>query len=187
MILDTGCTHHLVRSQCYISQFTPFTNDSPTHHKKIQLGSGDTIDVVGFGISQYLGKVLVVPDVMFHTVVSAGMLDSQGYTLTLSNGLFHITNKNNRIAMLGYKSPQNLYVIKTIYPQQLIHPLLAESTSSDKISPVCVMITNSSDNINPISVSISLISNSPVDVTSTPVDSSIITHLDNVSSPNTSC
>jgi hypothetical protein len=106
-------------------------NDSEDKLKlgKITSASGGMLSATGYGTHTLLGKVLIVPSLLFDMIISVGCLDKEGYAVEISHGVAKIIGKNGMIAMLGFKNDDNVYTIQRLYPTNFF----TKSTTSHDI------------------------------------------------------
>jgi hypothetical protein len=138
-IIDNACSHHLTKSSSNVRQFVRQIASHPEGRSTVRFGSGDTTNIIGYGEHWFLGKTLVVPTLLFTTIISGGTLDRQGYTMVTTNGTIRVLGIDGRLAMLAYRNDNNLYVVKKIYPNNMLTTSPTTANSSNSALPICLV------------------------------------------------
>jgi len=88
VIVDSGCSNHMVNTYEYLTDFEVF--GSPSQY--VHVANGVRVPIVGAGTCGVLGRVLYVP-ALSHNLPSPRMLDKAGYSTTFVDGSCRITNR----------------------------------------------------------------------------------------------
>ena len=67
------------------------------------------------------------------------MLDRQGYTMVTTNGTIRVLGIVAKLATLAYRNDNNLYVVKKIYPNNMLTTSPTVANSSNSVLPVCLV------------------------------------------------
>jgi hypothetical protein len=119
-LFDSGCSFHRTRNTDQVTNYVDTSNGSAPFKYKITLASGISTEATGYGNHWYLGTVLVVPDLIYDTVISIGLLDRVGYTVVMSRGIAMIYNYFGQIAMIGHRLKDSLYLLHKIFLANII-------------------------------------------------------------------
>ena len=66
------------------------------------------------------------------------MLDRQGYTMVTTNGTIRVLGIVGKLATLAYRNDNNLYVVKKIYPNNMLITGSTVANTSNGVLPICV-------------------------------------------------
>jgi len=135
-IIDNACSHHLTKSSSKVWQFVRQIALHSEDRSTVRFGSGDTTNVIGYGEHWFLGKTLIVPTLLFTTILSGWSLDRQGYTMVTTNGTIRVLGLDGKLAMLAYRNDNNLYVVKKIYPNNMLTTSSTAANISNSVLPI---------------------------------------------------
>jgi len=83
IILDSGCLFHLINTHEDIENFIQNDDKDNLGLGSVHFGIGTLASITGYGNKTPLGRMLVVPQLIPHMILSVGALASQGCKIEL--------------------------------------------------------------------------------------------------------
>ena len=114
ILLDSGCSYHLIRDQNDVQNFVGNDDKDSLGLGVIHLGNGVTVSISGYGNRFPFGRMLVVPNLLYKIILSAGLLVAHDCKLEFSDTKARLINKQGYLLLTAVRQSNHLYYVNKV-------------------------------------------------------------------------